>query len=1036
MSKKQRKHAAVTSNSARAKEIDQAFAEALHRAMELHVSGQLDEADKIYQSLLDQQPEHADALHLSGAIQHARGNLAEAERLIRRAIDANRHPTFLNSLAVVLTAQHRLRDAEEAALSACQIDPDYLDALNTLGVTQLEQMRFSDAEKSFRQVLTRQPEHHVAYCNLGNVLSGLGQTDAAEQCYRRSLDICPSDPKTHINLHMLLMRQGRLDEANRELAFVSSSNSPAELSATLVARASALMSAGSYRESAECLRQALVIQPSNADAHYLLGISLLREGCFSEGWHEYEWRFSPDRRSYQRILIPDYGKPMWAGESLPGKVIVVQPEQGLGDQIQFARYAQQLKSMGATVWLRTTPALAPLLSTIEGVDRVLSADIGPDEVFDYWAFYLSLPHRFATMLATLPADVPYVVSNPGKVEIWRKWLDEQASGKGNLPRIGLVWAGRSTHDNDWNRSIPLDQFDSLADVPAQFVSLQIGDRARDIKNSTSRLELIDASPLINDFADAAALIENLDLLITVDSAPAHLAGALGRPVWTLIPYVPDWRWMIGRTDSPWYPTMRLFRQQSLGDWQGAILAVGAALCELYAPEVLSATPLDESMRRKRVIVEQRTDVLRWSDREQLEPAWNARAKLVSQFIPAGARVFDIGCGAMALEGFLPKTCSYVPCDVVARDARTIVCDLNAEPLPAAAAECDRITMLGVLEYLYEPAKFLQQLREIGKPAILSYCPVDWTGHLDRRALGWVNDLSLNELDCTFQSAGLFCRRADRIDQNQALFLVEPGTPPRERAKKVLVLSCANVGNFGDRLGYHLIHSVLPADAEVTHAFMSPWHVPDGDYDLLVLGIGNSLFAPLLTDELIRLIDRIPHRIGIFGTQYRSQIPVDRLRLVIGRLDHWFARYEEDSLLYGKGSQRTTHLGDWLIDAFPLARWTDDETLSIGDEVLGDRPMDRTIQTIQRYRRVHSARLHPLLCALTSAEQVSFSEQRETGSETSGKFRSLLLDVFGKELPDNTFWDVDHDAVVAYKSRVSSNIAALRLTLHDLLTGGD
>ena len=1036
MSKKQRKHAPVAINSTRAAKTDHVLGEALRCAVELHAQGQFDEAQQAYQKILDQQPEHADALHLSGAIEQVRGNLAEAERLIRRALEVNRHPTFLNSLAVVLTGQRRLRDAETAALSACQIDPDYAEALNTLGVTQLEQMRFSDAEKSFRQVLALQPDHHVAYNNLGNVLSGVGQADAAEQCYRRSLEICPSDPKTHINLQMLLMRQGRLDEADRELAWVSSSNSQADLSTTLVARASSLMATGRYRESDECLRQAIATQPSNSDAHYLLGISLLREGRFSEGWSEYEWRFAPDRQSYQRILLPDYDKPMWAGESLAGKVIVLHPEQGLGDQIQFARYAKQLKSMGATVWLRTTPALAPLLSTIEGVDRVLSADLGLDDVFDYWAFYLSLPHCFATTLDTLPAQVPYLVSDPVKVEMWRKWLDEQAPEKGNLPRIGLVWAGRSTHDNDWNRSIPLAQFDSLAVVPAHFVSLQFGERASDLKDSSSRLKLIDASPLINDFADAAALIENLDLLITVDSAPAHLAGALGRSVWTLIPCVPDWRWMIDRSDSPWYPTMRLFRQQSLGDWHGAIQAVCAALCEHYAPEVLSATPLDESMRRKRVIFEQRTDVQRWSDREQLEPAWNVRAKDVSQFVPAGARVFDIGCGAMALEGFLPKTCSYVPCDVVARDARTIVCDLNAEPLPAAAAECDRITMLGVLEYLYEPAKFLQQLREIGKPAILSYCPVDWTGHLDRRALGWVNDLSLKELDRAFQSAGLFCRRADRIDQNQALFLVEPGTPPRERAKKVLVLSCANVGNFGDRLGYHLIHSVLPADVEVTHAFMSPWHVPDGDYDLLVLGVGNSLFAPLLTDDLLRLMDKIPRRIGLFGTQYRSQIPADRLRVVIDRLDHWFARYEEDSLLYGKASQRTTHLGDWLIDAFPLARWTDDETLLIGDEVLGDRPMDRTIQTIQRYRRVHSTRLHPMLCALTSAEQVAYSEQRDTGSEISGKFRSLLLDVFGKELPDNTFWDVDHDAVIAYKSRVSSNIAALRLILHEMLADGD
>ena len=838
----------------------------------------------------------------------------------------------------------------------------------------------------------------------------------------------------HINLNMLLMRSGRLEEATRQLDLLAIAQP--DSSEICVARASNFMLSGHYREAGELLRQAIAIQPDNADAHYFMGINLLRAGHFLEGWSEYEWRFCVSRKTYQRILLPECDKPMWLGEPLTGKTIVVQAEQGLGDQIQFSRYAKHLKSLGATVWLRTTPALATIFSTISEVDRILCADMQRDDVFDYWVLYLSLPQRFSTTLDTLPNEVPYLKSNQQKVEIWQKWLAEQAGEKRKLPRIGLVWAGNSKHDNDCNRSIPLAQFELLAAVPALFVSLQMGDRKAEIEKPTSQLQLIDATPLINDFSDTAALIENLDLLITVDSAPAHLAGALGREVWTLIPWVPDWRWMVDRPDSPWYPTMRLFRQQSLGDWDGAIRNVCAALCERYANHIIIEASISESERRKLVIAEEQTDVLRWADHRQLEAAWNVRAMFASQFIPDGSHVFDIGCGAMAIEGFLPKSCTYVPCDVVRRDARTIVCDLNLDELPIAATECDRITMLGVLEYLYDPAKFLQQLQHNGKSAILSYCPTDWTQHLDRRALGWVNDLSLKELDCIFQNAGLFCRRADRIDDNQAIFLVEPGVPPKERLKKVLILSCANVGNFGDRLGYHLIHSILPADVEVTHAFLSPLHVPDDEYDLMILGVGNSLFAPLLTDDLLRLMDKIPRKIGIFGTQYRSQMPVDKLRSVVDRLDHWFARYQEDQLVYGRNSPNTTHLGDWLIEAFPLMRWTNNETLSIGDEILADLPIDRSIQTIQRYRRVHSTRLHPLLCALTSAEQVSYAEQRDTGLEISGKFRSLLLDVFGRELPCDTFWDVDRDAVVTYKSRVSNNVANLRMKLHEILSGSD
>jgi hypothetical protein len=254
----------------------------------------------------------------------------------------------------------------------------------------------------------------------------------------------------------------------------------------------------------------------------------------------------------------------------------------------------------------------------------------------------------------------------------------------------------------------------------------------------------------------------------------------------------------------------------------------------------------------------------------------------------------------------------------------------------------------------------------------------------------------------------------------------------KRLKKVLVLSYANVGNFGDRLGYHLINSVLPPDVEVTHAYFYPWNIPQGEYDLLVLGIGNSLFAPLLTDDLLRLLDKIPKKIGIFGTQYRSAIPTDRLRRLIGSLDHWFARYEDDLLLYGDAAINASHMGDWLIDAFPMAQWSEDSTLSIGDEVLAELPLDRSIQTIQRYRQVNSSRLHPLLCALTSAELVSYTEQRDTGSETSGKFRSLLIDVFGREMPEGKLWNVDRLAVCIYKERVSKNVTDLSLYLRRLL----
>lgn len=435
---------------------------------------------------------------------------------------------------------------------------------------------------------------------------------------------------------------------------------------------------------------------------------------------------------------------------------------------------------------------------------------------------------------------------------------------------------------------------------------------------------------------------------------------------------------------------------------------------------------EEIARRKSVIAGGETDVTRWSDPGQLEAAWNRRAEIAAQFIPAGARIMDIGCGAMALEGFLPAGCAYQPCDVVARDERTLVLDLNHQAPPAdLLAGQDRITMLGVLEYLYDPLKTLRSLAAAGKPLVLSYCAADWSASLDRRGLGWVNDLTLADLERLFAQAGFAIRRAERIDGIQALFLLDPKPVATKPAKRVLVLSYGNVGNFGDRLGYHLIHSVLPPHAVVTHGFFKPWTVPDEDYDLLVLGIGNSLFAPLVDDQLLRLMDRIPRKVGIFGTQYRDEFPPERLAPVLDRLDHWFARYEEDVLLYGRGRSNVSHLGDWLVHAFPMARGGQEKPLTIGNEIWNDLPLDRVIQRIQSYRVVHSTRLHPLLCALTSAEQVAYQEQRENARKApSGKFRSLLVDVFGRNMPEGQLWPVDRAAVLRYKTRVAAGVHEL------------
>jgi hypothetical protein len=253
--------------------------------------------------------------------------------------------------------------------------------------------------------------------------------------------------------------------------------------------------------------------------------------------------------------------------------------------------------------------------------------------------------------------------------------------------------------------------------------------------------------------------------------------------------------------------------------------------------------------------------------------------------------------------------------------------------------------------------------------------------------------------------------------------------PTERLKpvascSVAVVSCNDDGNFGDRLGYHMINALLPGEAEVHHLTFRTLNEARATYDLVVLGVGNSMFQPLFDDDVLDIVARAKAAIGIFGTQYRELIPRPALDRLLDRLDTWFARTEDDVLMYGRGRHNVMHLGDWLIDQFPMNQPTEDEPLQVSDEIGTDRALDRTIQIIQRHKQVYSARLHPLLCALTSAELVAYAEQpsEQIPDIVSGKFRSMLIDIFGRSYPEKEFFMVDRDAVTRYKARVHRNVA--------------
>jgi hypothetical protein len=432
----------------------------------------------------------------------------------------------------------------------------------------------------------------------------------------------------------------------------------------------------------------------------------------------------------------------------------------------------------------------------------------------------------------------------------------------------------------------------------------------------------------------------------------------------------------------------------------------------------------------------KTDNARWSDPTSLETAWDARAELAAQFIPAGARVLDLGCGRMSLQRFLPGGCRYQGCDLVARDPQTIVCDFNKGEFPVeAASDADIITVLGVLEYVIDPEAFFQRLLSSKRDVVLSYCATDLSGTNDRASLGWLTHFSFLDLAELFDRHGFRIVSTMPVDSLQILMRL---TPVDRLAPinpcSVAVISYNNVGNFGDRLGYHMINSLLPSEAIVHHLTFQTLDQARDRYDLVVLGIGNSIYQPLLRDDVLDVVTRGKAAVGIFGTQYREVLARPALDRLLDRLDTWFARYEDDVLMYGRGRNNVQHLGDWLIDQFPMSTPTDDTELKIGKEIWQDLPLDRTIQKIQRHKKVFSTRLHPLLCALTSADAVAYTEQpaSEEDPMVSGKFRSMLIDIFGRTYPEKEFFTVDRDAVARYKSRVHRNVAIVAQRLEAIL----
>jgi tetratricopeptide (TPR) repeat protein len=463
-----------------------------------------------------------------------------------------------------------LHEAEQRYRQILVEQPEHSGAIHFLGMIAHQAGHNDVALDLIRRSIALSPDVPAGHNNLGNVLKEIGQLDDAVAAFRKAIALKGDSAEVHNNLGDALRDLGQLDDAIAACRqAIALSPDYAEAYANL---ANALSDKGRMDEAIAAYRQGLVRNSAIPEIHKNLSLALLRRGDFQEGWEEYEWRWKcGDFKSSTRNFV----QPQWDGGPLKGRVILIHTEQGFGDAIQFIRYLPLVIQRGAKVIIECPAALERLFRTLGDEHRALVRG-QPLPAFDVHCPLLSLPRAFQTSLASIPHTIPYLRADPELAQRWQLRLaDLPAAAK-----VGLVWAGNSADRDDRKRSLNLARWAPLGKIPGvRFFSLQKGNASAEAKTPPPGMELVDWTNELNDFADTAAFVANLDLVISVDTAVAHLCGALDKPIWTLLPFSSDWRWLTEREDSPWYPSMRLFRQEAWGDWDSVISRVTSALSD-------------------------------------------------------------------------------------------------------------------------------------------------------------------------------------------------------------------------------------------------------------------------------------------------------------------------------------------------------------------------------------------------------------------------------------------------------------------------
>jgi len=501
--------------------------EGIQLAFEHFQAGDFQQAEDTCKDILKVQPDDADALHLLGIIYYQLNNYDVAIQYIRKALQFSpSDPDAYYDLGNALHEKGELDEAITYYQKALHFDPNFIEAYNNLGFALQDKGQLDEAITCYQKALQLNPNYTQAYNNLGYAFYlKQGQLDEAITCYQKALQLNPNYAEAYNNLGLALQEKGQLDEA------------------------------------ITCYQKAIQHYPNFAEAHWNMALALLLSGNFKQGWEKFEWRWEciSSKRTFSQLL--------WNGSNIAGGTILLHAEQGFGDTIQFIRYAPLVAQHGAKVIVECQEELTSLIKNVEGVQQVIAyGERLPD--FDIHCPLLSLPLVFGTTLESIPSKIPYITVDSMLVQKW----GEKVQHDNSKLRIGLAWDVAHREDKLHLRSCPLELFSPITQFDdITFYSLQKAAAAEQVKNPPKDMKLIDYTEEINDFSDTAAFIENLDLVISVDTAVVHLAGALGKSVWTLVPFVPDWRWMLKREDSPWYPTMRLFRQPSPGNWDAVIV---------------------------------------------------------------------------------------------------------------------------------------------------------------------------------------------------------------------------------------------------------------------------------------------------------------------------------------------------------------------------------------------------------------------------------------------------------------------------------